>query len=554
MRAPPTATGDGSVSTGRVAAALRGRLTRVMVEAPTGVTGPSAAGQTVASAGMDLSERGTATAATRGRSSASGPTAGCSPTTARSAPARVLDVGAGDGWFSESLLADLPNAEQVVCWDINYNELELATDDPRVDPHRRSRPSPGFDLVLVLDVLEHIDDPAAVHRATNCARSPRRARRCSSPCPPIHGLFGDHDRALGHYRRYDRRAAARPARDWIDVVDHGPLFPSLVAPRAASVALERLRRVRRRRQRRHGDSHGVGEWHHGPATTRLVLRRARRRRPGATRRLGARRVGGSRACRTGRSGARDDRRHRRPVLRRGSPLRRRRLRAADRRSSTSWCSSTTARPTPRRRCSTSSPRPRRTAPIEVIRLGHNRGKAEAVRAGLRAAVAGGASIVGYFDADLATPVTELERLLAVIDEAIRSSQAVLASRVALLGHSIERKATRHYLGRLYATAASLALGVAVYDTQCGAKLFRRSATRCAAALADAVPRPLVVRRRAARPPAASRRGRAADRRRPDRRGAAHQWRDVGGSKLRHAAGRAFAAGAGGCSTADRRTS
>ena len=45
---------------------------------------------------------------------------------------RVLDVGAGDGWFSQTLLADLPDVEQVVCWDINYNELELTTDDPHV--------------------------------------------------------------------------------------------------------------------------------------------------------------------------------------------------------------------------------------------------------------------------------------------------------------------------------------------------------------------------------------------------------------------------------------
>ena len=113
--------------------------------------------------------------------------------------------------------------------------------------------------------------------------------------------------------------------------------------------------------------------------------------------------------------------------------------------------------------------------VSVLRLGANRGKAEAVRAGLVEAIAGGASVVGYFDADFATPVAELERLITVIGDDPRR-QAVLASRVALLGHSIQRKASRHYLGRLYATAASLTLGVPVYDTQCGAKLFRSSAT------------------------------------------------------------------------------
>jgi hypothetical protein len=89
---------------------------------------------------------------------------------------------------------------------------------------------------------------------------------------PAHpGLFGNHDRALGHHRRYTAQQLLDQVAPWIDVVDHGPLFPSLVAPRAASVALERLRaRFGGDGTGASDDSHGVGEWHHGPTTTRLV--------------------------------------------------------------------------------------------------------------------------------------------------------------------------------------------------------------------------------------------------------------------------------------------
>ena len=109
--------------------------------------------------------------------------------------------------------------------------------------------------------------------------------------------------------------------------------------------------------------------------------------------------------------------------------------------------------------------------IRVLTLAHNSGKAEAVRLGLRAAIDRGSAIVAYLDADLATPAAELVRLIDVMREQPERT-AVLGSRVALLGHVVRRRPARHYLGRLYATAASLALGVAVYDTQCGAKVFR----------------------------------------------------------------------------------
>ncbi len=108
--------------------------------------------------------------------------------------------------------------------------------------------------------------------------------------------------------------------------------------------------------------------------------------------------------------------------------------------------------------------------IDVLVLPRNVGKAEAVRAGLVHAVAGGADAVGYIDADLATPVSEVLRMVGVMDET--GAEVVIGARVALLGTEIKRSPSRHYLGRIFATAASLALGERIYDTQCGAKLFR----------------------------------------------------------------------------------
>jgi putative flippase GtrA len=109
--------------------------------------------------------------------------------------------------------------------------------------------------------------------------------------------------------------------------------------------------------------------------------------------------------------------------------------------------------------------------IEVVDQQPNQGKAEAVRVGMLRAMDGRGAYAGYFDADLATPLDAIPEFSDVLDRNPRID-VVLGARVALLGRKVERNAARHYLGRVFATAASLVLGLPVYDTQCGAKLLR----------------------------------------------------------------------------------
>lgn len=109
--------------------------------------------------------------------------------------------------------------------------------------------------------------------------------------------------------------------------------------------------------------------------------------------------------------------------------------------------------------------------IEWLRLSANRGKAEAVRVGMLSAIDRGAGYAGYWDADLSTPLDVVGRFMQILDDT-PWLELVMGSRVQLLGRRIERRPLRHYLGRVFATAASLTLGLKVYDTQCGAKLFR----------------------------------------------------------------------------------
>ncbi|MES3032387.1 MAG: glycosyltransferase [Gemmatimonadota bacterium] len=113
--------------------------------------------------------------------------------------------------------------------------------------------------------------------------------------------------------------------------------------------------------------------------------------------------------------------------------------------------------------------------VEILTLDRNSGKAEAVRRGLLQACAPGRvaapDLCGFWDADLSAPLTELPLMLAEFDR-VPSRRWIWGIRLRSLGRDITRGSLRHYLGRAFATATSVAIGLGTYDTQCGAKLFR----------------------------------------------------------------------------------
>jgi len=101
----------------------------------------------------------------------------------------------------------------------------------------------------------------------------------------------------------------------------------------------------------------------------------------------------------------------------------------------------------------------------------NKGKAETIRQVALSLDSTHFEYVAFWDADLATPLNEVSLFLNTFD--IKPNLlCVMGARILRLGAPIKRKPARHYLGRVFATIVSMMLKLPVYDTQCGAKIFR----------------------------------------------------------------------------------
>ena len=114
------------------------------------------------------------------------------------APGRVLDVGAGAGFFSRHLLAR--GATAAVCVDPGYeaDRDDCVAGKPLL--FRRMPPDAAADLVLMMDVLEHVDDDVGLARSYVSAAAP--GTRLIATVPAFQWMWSGHDDFLEHRRRY----------------------------------------------------------------------------------------------------------------------------------------------------------------------------------------------------------------------------------------------------------------------------------------------------------------------------------------------------------------
>jgi SAM-dependent methyltransferase len=178
---------------------------------------------------------------------------------------RVLDVGCGDGFICRELSrrADVQVVDGV---DVNLTEQEvdaLRRKDDKVVYYNayRDLPPGRYNLVLLMDVLEHVQEDSRF-LAEIVEGYLAKGGHLIVTVPAFPFLYSRHDAYLAHYRRYGRKQLVRLVTDSnLFCMRSGYLFLSLLPIRLAEVLRERITDGEREGTR------GVGGWTSGNLLT-----------------------------------------------------------------------------------------------------------------------------------------------------------------------------------------------------------------------------------------------------------------------------------------------
>jgi SAM-dependent methyltransferase len=181
---------------------------------------------------------------------------------------KILDIGCGDGFVSRSLFFQ-DKQISVTCLDINFisdqiTELKILCPRFNYTNNYESIQKEQFDLILLLDVLEHEkDDRTLLKLITENLLANEGKLIIFAPAFP--SFFGAHDLFLKHFRRYTRKGLLNLTKNLgLNQLASGYLFSLLLFPRMASTLIQSI----------FGPSlikgKGIGNWNHNRMVTSLI--------------------------------------------------------------------------------------------------------------------------------------------------------------------------------------------------------------------------------------------------------------------------------------------
>lgn len=147
---------------------------------------------------------------------------------------KILDVGAGSGFFSRHLLK-YTKAKEAWCVDISYTEDSNESELGKQINYRRSVSAIDADLILLMDVIEHVDDDIGFLKEY-IDKVPQGSQFLIT-VPAFEFLWSGHDDFLGHKRRYTLKQLDAVVAQAGLTVKHSCYYFGLVFPIAAFIRL-----------------------------------------------------------------------------------------------------------------------------------------------------------------------------------------------------------------------------------------------------------------------------------------------------------------------------
>ncbi len=147
---------------------------------------------------------------------------------------QILDIGAGSGFFSKQLLRRT-NAEKAIGIDTSYRTERDEIFASKSIQFRKWYESTNADLVLLMDVLEHVDDDIGFLKE-QVSKVPSGTYFLMT-APAFTFLWSEHDEFLEHKRRYTLRQLEILVREAGLSIERGSYYFGFIFPLAAVVRL-----------------------------------------------------------------------------------------------------------------------------------------------------------------------------------------------------------------------------------------------------------------------------------------------------------------------------
>ncbi len=172
----------------------------------------------------------------------------------------ILDVGSGDAFVARQMKEEFKGTVTAV--DHHYTETFIQQEKKtgiRFTAHLDDVKDEKIDLVLLMDVIEHVEHPDALLTSIRQLPGVSATTVFFITVPAYQSLFTQHDVFLGHYRRYNINTLKNDCLSGgLEWKQGGYFFTSLLLPRFLQKHLSR------------GEQHALHDWKGSSFTTGLV--------------------------------------------------------------------------------------------------------------------------------------------------------------------------------------------------------------------------------------------------------------------------------------------